>query len=199
MPAFTPDRFGSMLDHMNQTANVGALRTDRRSFLKVSAAGAAALSTISAGAWVSGCSTDKAAAGMHVLRQSDAELLRAMIPAVMKGKITPQNSSGIDSTLQSFDVMMADLSPGVIKVVREAFDALTFAPTRALLAGQWGSWTGASLEDAESALARLRDSRLELLNAVYAAVIRLVASAYYLVPENALATGYPGPPTKVAS
>ena len=52
-------------------------------------------------------------------------------------------------------------------------------------------------EDAESALARLRDSRIGLLNAIYAAVIRLIASSWYLIPENALTTGYPGPPKKV--
>ena len=69
--------------------------------------------------------------------------------------------------------------------------------TRGVLTGQWAGWSKASLEDAESALARLRDSRIGLLNAIYAAVIRLIASSWYLIPENALTTGYPGPPKKV--
>jgi hypothetical protein len=44
----------------------------------------------------------------------------------------------------------------------------------------------------------LRDSSIGLLNAIYAAVARLIISAWYLIPENAATTGYPGPPKKVA-
>ena len=58
------------------------------------------------------------------------------------------------------------------------------------------AWSKATLSDVESALARLRDSSIGLLNAIYAAVIRLIISAYYLVPENAATTGYL-PPRKV--
>ena len=41
-------------------------------------------------------------------------------------------------------------------------------------------------------------SNINLLNAIYAATIRLVASSYYLVPANQGTTGYPGPPKKVS-
>jgi len=174
------------------------MQTDRREFLKLSVAGAAALSTMSAGATLSGCTSSVPASGMKILRPEDIELLRALTPAVMKGKIAPGDSAQIHQTLQSFDTLMADLSEPVVVGVLQAFDVLNMGLTRGLTTGQWSAWSKASLGDAESALARLRDSGIGLLNAIYAAVIRLIASSWYLIPENALTTGYPGPPKKVA-
>jgi hypothetical protein len=174
------------------------MQTDRRDFLKLSMAGAAALSTMSAGATLSGCTSSGPASGMKHLRPEDVELLRALTPAVMKGKVAPADTAGIDQTVQSFDTLMDDLSEPVVAGVHQAFDVLSFAPTRGLMTGQWSGWSKASLEDAESALARLRDSSIGLLNAIYAAVIRLIISAWYLIQENAATTGYPGPPKKVA-
>lgn len=175
------------------------MQSDRRQFLKLSVAGAAALSTISAGATLSGCTSAGPASGMKLLRPEDVELLRALTPAVMKGKITPAESAEIEKTLQSFDTLLVDLSEPVVAGVLQAFDVLSFGPSRGLTTGQWSAWSKASLEDAETALARLRDSSIGLLNAIYAAVIRLIISAWYLIPENAATTGYPGPPSKVAS
>ncbi|MBW2189993.1 MAG: twin-arginine translocation pathway signal protein [Deltaproteobacteria bacterium] len=172
--------------------------TDRREFLKLSMAGAAALSTMSAGATLSGCTSSVPASGMKILRPEDVELLRALTPAVMKGKIAPTDTAQLDQTLQSFDTLLVDLSEPVVIGVLQAFDVLNMGLTRGLTTGQWSAWSKASLEDAESALARLRDSGIGLLNAIYAAVIRLIASSWYLIPENALTTGYPGPPKKVA-
>ena len=173
------------------------MRTDRRDFLKVSVAGAAALSTISVGATLSGCTSSGPAAGMKYLRAEDVELLRALIPAVMKGKVASSDTAGIDQTLHSFDTMLGDLSGLVIEGVQQAFDVLSFGPTRGLTTGQWSSWSKASLQDAESALARLRDSSIGLLNAIYGATIRLIISAWYLIPDNAATAAYPGPPRKV--
>ena len=174
------------------------MQTDRRGFLKLSMVGAAALSTMSAGATLSGCTSSGPASGMKHLRPEDVELLRALTPAVMKGKVAPDDAAAIDETVRSFDTLMDDLSPPVAAGVHQAFDVLSFPPTRALTTGQWSAWSRASLEDVESALGRLRDSSIGLLNAIYAAAIRLIISAWYLIPENALTTGYPGPPKKLA-
>ncbi len=173
------------------------MQTDRRDFLKLTMVGAATLTTISTGASLSGCTSSGPASGMKRLRPEDVDLLRALTPAVMKGKIRPEDSAGLDQTIESFDTLMDDLSEPVVAGVQQAFDLLSFAPTRGLLVGQWSSWSKASLEDAEGALARLKDSSLGLLNAVYAAVIRLIISAWYLIPENAATAGYPGPPKRV--
>ena len=145
-------------------------------------AGAAALSTMSAGATLSGCTSSGPASGMKLLRPEDVELLRALTPAVMKGKIAPGDAAAIDQTLQSFDTLLVDLSEPVVAGVHQAFDVLSFGLTRGLTTGQWSAWSKASLEDAESALARLRDSSIGLLNAIYSAVIRLIISC--LVPHS---------------
>jgi hypothetical protein len=175
------------------------MQTDRRSFLKLSVAGAAALSTMSAGATLSGCTSSGPASGMKRLRPEDVELLRALTPAVMKGKVASTDTAALDQTIQSFDTLLDDLSDPVVAGVHQAFDVLSFAPSRGLMTGQWSAWSKASLEDAERALARLRDSGIGLLNAIYSAVIRLIISAWYLIPENAATTGYPGPPEKVVN
>ena len=169
------------------------MRTDRRDFLKLSAAGAASLSVMSAGATLSGCTSSGPAGGMKILRPEDVALLRALTPAVMKGKIAPGETEKVDRTLESFDTLMADLSAPVVAGVLQAFDVLSFGPTRGITTGQWSSWPKASLEDAERALGRLRDSGIGLLNAIYAALTRLIISAYYLIPEHASATGYVPP------
>lgn len=176
------------------------LRTDRRGFLKLTAAGAVTLTAVSAGASVVGCAPSRAASGFKVLRPSDVELFRAMIPAVMKSKIAADDTATIEAILQSFDTLLDDLSDSVVDVLRQAFDVMSFAPTRALLVGQWSGWDSASAQDAELALFRLRDSSIGLLNAIYAAIVRMVGSSYYLLPELAYRdAGYPGPPQRVTS
>jgi hypothetical protein len=136
---------------------------------------------------------------MKQLRREDVELVRALTPAVLKGKVAPGDAAALEKTLQSFDTLLDDLSPPVVAGIYQAFDVLSFAPTRGLMTGQWSKWSKASLEDAESALARLRDSGIGLLNAIYAAVIRLVISSWYLIPENAATAGYPGPPKRTVA
>jgi phytoene dehydrogenase-like protein len=134
---------------------------------------------------------------MKHLRPEDLDLLRAMTPAVLKGKVAPGDTDAIEQTLRSFDTLLEDLSAPVVAGVLQAFDVLNLGLTRGLTTGQWAAWSKASLEDAERALARLRDSGIGLLNAIYAAVIRLIISSYYLIPENAASTGFM-PPRKVA-
>jgi len=172
------------------------MQSNRRDFLKVSAAGAAALSTMSAGATLSGCTSSGPASGFKHLRSEDVGMLRALTPAVLRGKVAPGDEAAIDQTLRSFDTLLEDLSAPVVAGVLQAFDVLNFGLTRGLTTGQWASWSKASREDAESALARLRDSGIGLLNAIYAAVTRLIISSYYLIPEHAASAGFM-PPQKV--
>lgn len=172
------------------------LRTDRRDFLKLSLAGSAALSTLSLGAVVTGCAPKEIAPGMKNLRPQDVEMITALIPAVLAGSVTAGDETQVKQTLISFDTLLGDLSDSLLISLRQAFDVLNFGPSRALLTGQWAGWSKASVQDAQSALERLRDSRIGLLNAIYANMIRLIGSAWYLIPANAATTGYPGPPKR---
>lgn len=178
---------------------VQPMKTDRRSFMKISAGGAVALSTMSTGAWLSGCTSTQAAAGMRFLRPEDVELLRAFVPSILAGQVGPGEPEKIDRVVQSFDELLGATSQIVVDLIMQAFDALNFMPARGLMTGQWAAWSAASVQDTDNALGRLRDSRIELLNAIYAAMIRMVASSYYLIPEYQRTTGYPGPPKKVPS
>ncbi len=174
------------------------MRPNRREFMKLSAASAAALSTMSTGAVLSGCTSSKPASAMQYLRPEDVELLRALTPSVLKGEVASGDRQAIDRVVESFDTLLGDTSQIVIDLLLQAFDVLNFMPTRGLMTGQWGSWSKASVEDADSALYKLRDSNIELLNAIYAAMIRMIGSAYYITPQGQASTGYPGPPKKVA-
>ena len=165
--------------------------------MKLSATGAVALSTMSTGAWLSGCTSSQAAPGMRFLRPEDVEMLSALTPSVMAGQVGPGDTEKIDRTVKSFDTLLGDTSQIVVDLLLEAFDVLNFTPTRGLMTGQWASWSNASVQDADKALGRLRDSNIELLNAIYAAVIRMIASSYYLIAEYDASTGYPGPPKKI--
>ena len=165
--------------------------------MKLSAAGAAALSTMSTGAWLSGCTSSQAAPRMRFLRPEDVELLSALTPSVMAGQVGPGDTEKINRTVKSFDTLLADTSQIVVDLLMEAFDVLNFMPTRGLMTGQWASWSTASVQDADNAMGRLRDSNIELLNAIYAALIRMIASSYYLIPGYGASTGYPGPPKRI--
>ncbi|MEM7436857.1 MAG: twin-arginine translocation signal domain-containing protein [Myxococcota bacterium] len=174
------------------------MRTNRRDFIKVSAGGAAALSVASTGAWLSGCTSSQAATGMRFLRPEDVEMLKALTPAILSGQINATDTDKIQGVVESFDQLLGTTSQIVVDLMLQAFDALNFMPSRGLMTGQWSAWSNASLADANNALARLRNSNISLLNAVYAATTRLVISSYYLRPENQRSTGYPGPPKKVS-
>ncbi|MEM8606222.1 MAG: twin-arginine translocation signal domain-containing protein [Myxococcota bacterium] len=174
------------------------MHTNRRDFMKISAGGAAALSAMSTSAWISGCASSERAPGMRFLRPEDVEMLTAMVPAILAGQVGPGETERIANIVKSFDSLLGTTSKIVVNLVLQAFDALNFAPTRALMTGQWSSWSDASLEDANRALERLRNSKINLLNAIYAATVRLAVSSYYLIPANQKTTGYPGPPKKVS-
>jgi len=165
--------------------------------MKVSTAGALALSTMSTGAWLSGCTSSQPASGFRYLRAEDVEFLRAVIPSILAGQVGPGEGEKIDRLVESFDMLLGNTSQIVVDLVMQAFDALSFMPSRGLMTGQWASWSKASVQDADDAMARLRSSRIDLLNGIYAALVRLVASSYYLIPEFEKTTGYPGPPKKV--
>jgi hypothetical protein len=115
----------------------------------------------------------------------------------MAGQVGPGDTEKIDRTVKSFDTLLADTSQIVVDLLLEAFDVLNFTPTRGLMTGQWASWSKASVQEADHALGRLRASSIELLNAIYAALIRMIASSYYLIAEYDASTGYPGPPKKI--
>ena len=173
------------------------MQSTRRDFFRLAAAGAAAASALGGGTLLVGCGSPPPAAGFKHLRAEDLAMLRALMPAVLRGSLQPDDGAAIDATLRSFDQMMQDLSPQVVAGVLQAFDLMEFGLARGLATGQWSGWESATREDAESALLRLRDSSIEVLVAIYGVLLRLIVSAWYGQAGPMAETGYPGPPTKI--
>lgn len=173
------------------------MRSNRRDFIKLGVAGSAALSALGGSVALSGRGPTPPATGFTRLRPADVELVRAMVPCVLRGSVDAADNAAIDPTLGSLDQTLDDLSEQVVASVQQALDLISMALTRGLVTGHGSSWEGASVADAQGALSRLRDSDTEIFNAIYAALTRLVISAWYALPQGQAATGYPGPPRKV--
>jgi hypothetical protein len=87
------------------------------------------------------------------------------------------------------------LPPAMRKEVEQLFALLSFAPTRALIAGVWSPWHDASPASIGVYLDRWRDSRLALLRSAYGALHQLVFAAWYGNSNAWPAIGYAGPPS----
>ena len=90
---------------------------------------------------------------------------------------------------------IAGLPPAVRKEVDQLFALLSFAPTRALIAGVWSPWHEASPASIGAFFDRWRDSRLALLRSAYGALHQLVFAAWYGNSNAWPAIGYAGPPS----
>jgi len=175
--------------------SLAAPQLSRRGLLKVGLFGTAVLATAGVTASLSGCSSDTLASGYAVLRQSDLPFLRALIPVVLEGAVSPAAMpAAIDGTLQSIDRSLHALSPELLKLTQQLFDVQAMAVTRGPLTGIWGSWDNASPADIQHFLARWQNSSLELLRMGHSSLLQMVQMAWYSRPESWGHCGYPGPP-----
>jgi hypothetical protein len=83
----------------------------------------------------------------------------------------------------------------VRKEIEQLFALLSFAPTRAVVAGVWSPWPDAAPASIGAFLDRWRDSRFALLRSAYGALHQLVFAAWYGNLSAWPAIGYPGPPS----
>jgi hypothetical protein len=90
---------------------------------------------------------------------------------------------------------IAGLPPAMRKEVDQLFSLLSFAPSRALIAGVWSPWHEASPASIGVFLDRWRDSRLALLRSAYGALHQLLFAAWYGNSNAWPAIGYAGPPS----
>ena len=70
--------------------------------MKLSATGAVALSTLSTGAWLSGCTSSEVAPGMKYLRPEDVVLLNVFVPSVLAGQVGPGETEKINALQSSW-------------------------------------------------------------------------------------------------
>lgn len=153
----------------------------RRQFLKTGLAGGLLLG-------IAACSRPSAG-GRH------RAALAAIVPVMLAGAIGREDrSAAIARTVSGVETAIAGLALPTQKEIRQLFDLLSFAPTRLLAAGLWADWPQASPEAIGRFLDSWRHSRFDLLKSGYAALHNLIFGAWYAVPENWPAIGYPGPP-----
>ncbi|MBT8767853.1 twin-arginine translocation pathway signal protein [Metapseudomonas boanensis] len=167
----------------------------RRNLLKVGLFGSAFLATAGATASLTGCSASMPASGFAVLRDSDLPFLRALIPVMLEGAVTPaQMPQALEGSLQSLDYSLHRLSPEMLKLTVQLFDVLALPLTRGPLTGVWGNWEKASAKDVRQFLDRWQNSSIGLLQMGHASLLQLVMMAWYSRPESWAHCGYPGPP-----
>ncbi len=170
----------------------------RRNFLRVGVLGTLALSTISVSAMLTGCSSPPAASGFRLLRESDLQVLRALLPVVLTVEL-PENgrTAFVETTLHSLDEFLYGTSIASHKQISQLFDLLSMPFTRYTMAGLSQDWGKSSVQDLNAFLDKWRYSRFQLLRAGYQGLTQLIVMSWYLQPEAGEAIGY-APPRVVA-
>ncbi len=172
-----------------------ALALSRRNFLKAGSFGSVLLATGSATALLTGCASPQPAAGHAFLREQDIRVVRALIPVVLAGALPTgaDAAAAIDKVLKSLDSFIGTTSPGAMAPLYQLFDLLSMAPARIAICRLWDDWPDASAEDLDAFLLRWRGSSIGMFRAGYAGLVKIITSAWYLLPESWPTTGYQAP------
>jgi hypothetical protein len=176
------------------------LDTKRRVFLKVGIAGSALLC---AGRWLTPAPAAEVAAASTPLKNltaEDAVVLKRIIPVMLYGALPLEEAAlktAIDEVAYGVDLTIGYQPPGVRQEIRDLFNLLNNAATRALVAGVWKPWDKATADDVREFLSGWRDSRFDLLRSAYIGLNNLIVGSWYGNPRSWSRIGYSGPP-KVA-
>lgn len=186
----------------NPSAEADTPRNGRRDFLRGALAMPAAIGvSVSAAAWLSGCSREAAVAdGFRVLRPQDIPMLEKLVPAAIGSNVPADpaaRAEAIRAAVKSWDLLMYDTSPTIRAAFTPLLDLLTMGLTRGPLFGVWKSWDDASEADALAALDDWSRSSTGFMRGAYNGFTTLAAMCWYLEPANQGASGYPGPPRKI--
>lgn len=166
----------------------------RRRIIFTGVAGAAALAAVR---WLQPLPARDAAAHVPVLLADGADIMRALIPALLDGALPAQpgaRSAAIEETVAAVATAIEGLSPGAREELSALFSMLSLAPMRIAFAGIGGAWRDASVSDANAFLVRLQKSRWSVKRTAYDALHQLTFAAWYANPRTWPAIGYPGPP-----
>lgn len=164
------------------------MKVSRRRFLQVGAAGAVALAAahfLNRG----GPAPSMGSLDLRALDGKAAALIAALAPVILDGALPDEAASrqiAINEVVEAFDRGLAGLSPAVQDELQQLLSLLTFAPTRALVAGVWKPWHAAGPEDVAAFLTGWRNSRFDLLRSGYQALKQLLQACWY---GNPLAWG----------
>ncbi len=170
----------------------------RRRFLQTGAAGAALLLLVRhAAAGTLARAPQQGSLDLRVLDGAAAEFIAALAPVLLAEGLPDDRDArivAVNEVVEAMDRAVAGLSPAVQEEIQQLFALVTFAPTRALVAGVWTPWRSASAADIAGFLDSWRDSRFALLRSGYQALKQLMQACWYGNPLAWGKIGYPGAP-----
>ncbi|ASP37663.1 hypothetical protein CHH28_02800 [Bacterioplanes sanyensis] len=174
------------------------LNTTRRGFMQLSGGAAATLTLGSSLALLSGCSRQPEA-GLQFLTADDADFLAALAPVIMgasyPGQLGPEQARA--RQVAALDKLIGTLQYHSRNQLVQLLAIMSSAPLRAALGAPFRHWNEASAEEVEAFLLGWRDSSLQVKRMGYASLCKLQTMCWYALPENYIASGYPGPPQKI--
>jgi hypothetical protein len=165
----------------------------RRQFLKVSTMGAVALSTVSVASVLTGCASQPIADGFRLFRDADLDVLRALFPVVMAGRLAPNDKAATEKVLHVMDDFLYGTSEAGHKQIHQLFDLLSMPFTRYTVVRLSSPWTTAGAEDIQAFLERWKNSRFDLLRGAYIALTQMMVMSWYQQHETWVSIGYVPP------
>jgi hypothetical protein len=169
-----------------------SFRISRRTLLKAGVAGGAVLLLAR---WLYTSTTGPAPTTSGALDAPARAVIAAIAPVMLAGALPANDGTSLQEVVAGVEQAIAGLPSAMRKEIDQLFALLSFAPTRALLAGIWSPWPQASSPSIRAFLDHWRDSRLALLRSAYGALHQLVFGAWYGNSHAWSAIGYAGPPS----
>jgi hypothetical protein len=169
-------------------------RISRRTLLKAGIAGGAAL-LLARWLYTSTTAPQSTATPPGALDASARAIVAAIAPVMLAGALPANDPVLLQEVVAGVEQAIAGLPPAVRREIDQLFALLSFAPTRALIAGVWSPWHEASPASIGTFLDRWRNSRLALLRSAYGALHQLLFAAWYGNANAWPAIGYAGPPS----
>ena len=176
--------------------NMPGSGVDRRGFLKLSAWGGAALA-VGAGAstLLTGCSSDPGpASGFKHLRDKDITLLRPLMAPLLGGGLDAVDGAGPDQALQAFDRLLQGGTDGQRGQLFQLLDLMQLGAARWWITGTWAHFEEQSDAQLRDTLAHWASNDSGFPKLAFKGLTQPIMMAWYVTPEAALTTGYPGPP-----
>lgn len=164
---------------------------ERRGFLLLGVAGAAALA--GAGLWTWVRRQGKAGAP----EEDAAGIVAAIVPAMLDGALPAaglERTAAIRETVDNVGRAIAGLPPASRDELARLFSLLALPVGRRVFAGVHASWREASIDEVAAFLDAWRSSGWALKRSAYDALHQLVIASWYGNPRAWGTIGYPGPP-----
>ncbi len=180
--------------HSNKYSTDNMPMLSRRSFIKTSLIGTAALA-LAGGLYRL---TQSTPAVRFRLDRAATAALAAIVPAMLREALpkSPATAAGAAAAaIARVQIAIDSLPLRTQKEIADLFGLLTLAPARRWLVGISEDWPNADTKDVAIFLQNWRTHRLGLLQSAYQALHDLILGAWYSDAATWPAIGYPGPIT----